>query len=277
MLPTVPSPWGESEGEGTSQTRCLHPVTVLGSSASPLWGLFRSEREDTSQGPPHPYPGGVCARSCRGREGYLAGPLWPTHPPSDFLHVGAQPPRPRPDRDPSPVPWERVTGRTERGQGEETPRPAARSRRAWPGPGRSSAGTPSSPWQAGVVAPHAADLGEWGAAPTPDAQLPSRPPSWVADLHSRPRQGERGRAALVDCVVCSGATGVWEPGLPRGLRCVQRTCGGVGGFSPPQEEKVLGGWVGSEPRAARARPGWGCGGCSPPQGRRASSFAGPSG
>ena len=60
------------------------------------------------RGPPHPHPGGACARSCRRREGYLAGPLGPPTHPGLFFHVGAVsigtrgylagPPRPRPDR-----------------------------------------------------------------------------------------------------------------------------------------------------------------------------------
>ena len=53
---------------------------------TPYLRVARSLRERSclccgGRGPPHPHPGGACARSCRRREGYLAGPLGPPPTP----------------------------------------------------------------------------------------------------------------------------------------------------------------------------------------------------
>ena len=112
----APSPWGERAGvRGDSRApskaagaqRRLEGGTISRSVPLLVCGGLRS---------PHPHPGGACARSCRGREGYLAGPL-EAHPPAlGFSFCGGGAPTPpariarRPPRDrPAPSPWgERV-------------------------------------------------------------------------------------------------------------------------------------------------------------------------
>ncbi len=61
--------------------------------------------------------------------------------------------------------------------------------------------------------------------------------------------------------------GAGSPSELAGVLLIRRGRGG----GAPHRKKIRGRVGGSEPRAARARPGWGCGGRSPPQEMRACS------
>ena len=195
---------------------------VRGRARASCGGLFRSGREDTSQGPPRPHPGRACARSCRRREGYLAGPLRPTHPPSDVLSVGAAPPRPR---------W--ISSAPE---APRTVRPPLPGGEGW---GEGAPRTPgcfrSEPCRVPELIRRSLRVPCRGVGRSPDGE------------HNRGRVGEpRGRARSAESESGAQAARTREPSP------VQRARGGVGGAAPHRERTP--GRVGGEPRAARARP-----------------------
>ena len=160
-------------------------------------------------------------------------------------------------------------------------------------------------WAGQSRAARSSGMGVWGAQPPAgDARSPSEgvgPPSGsracggplgggplggvgaAPPQKEHPRAGGRARAARS---ACSSGMGVWGAQPPAGdarspsegagppLR-VTRVGGPLGGVGaqPPQKEHPR---AGGRARAAqRARPGWGCGGRSPPQETRGRPPRGP--
>ena len=221
-------------------------------------------------------------------------PLRPAHPPWIFFSVGATPPRPRPDREtgrwPSRAHASRVgaaphaPGRT--GNGAWPSRAHASRVRAQPhAPGRIGNGArPSrahaSPVRAAPHAPGRTGNGAWPsrahASPVGAAAPRTRPDrdrgaafegacfSCAGCAPTHPAGRERGAAFEGACFSCGGCAPRPRPdGHLSWAARVQRTSGGRGGLSPPQEENP--GRVGGA-RAARSAcsSGMGVRGATPP-------------
>ena len=176
--------------------------------------------------------------------------LWPAHPPSEFLSVGAAPPRPR-----------RV------GSATAAPRPSAC--RLW----GAQPPTPPKGWQrprgpeaervssVGGCAPHAPIADEHAlraALARPPAEFlsvgaaPPRPRR-VGSATAAPRAGARRLWGAASPPAAGSQRDRTPEGAPmagpRGGPCCRdgssdsRGCGGVGA-QPPHEERIRGGWVG---------------------------------
>ena len=142
--------------------------------------------------PPHPYPGGACARSCCRREGYLAGLLGPPTRPRMFFLWGRSPHAPA-----------RIASRPGGREGE-TPacprKPRGRSAASRGGPSL----TRSLSSSVGGAAPH---------PPTPEARAHGR----VVDARDT-SQGCSAHPPALGCSFCGGGAPTPPPGSPAGLR-----------------------------------------------------------